>query len=59
MMSLFPLDFSNEADNPSDLNSFSWKLIYIYDDHVSVFKTEHQVPSVQAMSGDPALDDLK
>jgi len=35
---IFPLD--NDADIVHDLLEFTWKYIYIYVDHLSVFKAK-------------------
>lgn len=36
---IFPLD--NDAKIENDLLVFNWKFIYIYDDHLSVFKAKN------------------
>lgn len=37
MRGIFPLD--NDADVKTDLYEFTYKFIYVYDDHLTVFKT--------------------
>jgi len=33
-----PLSFSGEAFMENDLNDFTWKFIFVYYDHLAVFK---------------------
>lgn len=35
---IFPLD--NDADIENDLYEFTWKFVYVYDDHLSIYKAK-------------------
>jgi len=39
-LSIFPIDEESVKDSP--LNEMDWKYIFLYDDHISVFKSNLQ-----------------
>jgi len=40
VQSIFPLVSTDDTAADSDLNKFNYKYVYLYDDHLSVFKSK-------------------